>query len=317
MWRASDLVECLIFVGLALMLAYTAFVTVRFFRRYLLGRRTAFVLFADCTPSSEQSKKNLVADLSRGVGTLQSIALAAPFLGLAGTYYGILCLFARGYAFGGYVGLIGLWSIPFGISVALVATAAGLIVAIPAAILHNILRTCLEKFENSCSSTLLDATPRSYGFAQTLPLRSRFSGMPAFALIGVPVLGILLLFGLLLGPRISTGLPVHLLKIGVSEHDSEPIITSVVGTSASGQSVVYVNSKETPWNELSNTLRSQLKVRPRWIVYVAGEDKVPFADVANAIDVARGLRAEVVLLTVTPNVGSDDARDGRPKRKHK
>ncbi len=141
--------------------------------------------------------------------------------------------------------------------------------------------------------------------------------MPAFALIGVPVLGILLLFGLLLGPRISTGLPVHLLKIGVSEHDSEPIITSVVGTSASGQSVVYVNSKETPWNELSNTLRSQLKVRPRWIVYVAGEDKVPFADVANAIDVARGLRAEVVLLTVTPNVGSDDARDGRPKRKHK
>lgn len=302
MWRASDLVECLIFVGLALMLVHTVFVVTRFFLRYSSGCREFRALLGESTVGSLAGRKALVADLSRGVRTLKAIAFAAPFLGLAGTYYGILCLFARGW----------IWSygrFPIVMSAALVATAAGLIVAIPAAVFYNVLRLCLEKFENSRSSTLLEATPRSYGFAQTLPLRRRFSGMPAFALTGVPVLGILLLFGLLLGPRISTGLPVHLLRIGASEKDlaehiSSPIVVSVVGESPSGMSAVYVNSKETPWNELGNTLRNQLKVRPRWIVYVEGEDDASWQDVVNVIDVARGLHAEVVLLTVAPNMDS-------------
>jgi len=298
MWRASDLVECLIFIGLALMLAYTAFVTVRFFRRYFLARRESFVSLADSAPGSEQNKKNLVADLSRGVGTLQSIASAAPFLGLAGTCYGILCLFSRGY-----VGLRGVAAIPSQVSVAFVATAAGLIVAITAAISYNILRTCLGKFENSRSSTLVEATPRIYGFAQTLPLQRRFSAMPAFALIGAPILAILIpFFAFFRRFDVPLGLPVHIMEIGVANHDSEPIIISVVGTSASDLPVLCVNSKETPWGDLGNTLRSQLKARPHWTVYVEGGKDVPWTLLAYVIDVARGLHAEVVLLTVAPRI---------------
>jgi len=305
MWRASDLVECLIFIGLALMLAYTVFVTGRFFRRYFLARREYSPLVPEFTPASQQSKKNLVADLSRGVETLKAIASAAPFLGLAGTSYGILCLFARGL-FWSYE-----WS-PIQTSAALVATAAGLIVAIPAAVSYNVVRLRLEKLENSRSSALLEATPRSYGFAQTLPLRRRFSRLPAFALIAAPVLGVLIpLFALILSPPTPVGLAVHITKIGVNDRDSSPIIISVIATNGSGRPVLYVNSKETSWDELGNTLRSQLKLRQHWIVYVEGEEKVPFADVANVIDVARGLHAEVVILTVAPNIGSDRARDGR------
>lgn len=309
MWRASDLVECLIFIGLALMLVYTVFVTVRFFRRYFLARRTAFILFADFTASSEQSKKNSVADLSRGVRTLQSIAFAAPFLGLAGTCYGMLCLFARAYVWG-------VSSIPLEISVAFVATAAGLIVAIPAAISYNIVRTRLEKFENSGSSTLLEAIPRSYRFAQTLPLRSRFSGLPAFGLIGAPVLGLLIpVFALMLAPAIPVGLPVHILNLSPHDYDPPPIIVSVIATNGRVGSILYVNSEETSWDELRNTLRSQLKVRPHWVVYVEGKDYASWRDVMNVIDVARGLHAEVVLLTAAPNVGSDNGRNERLKGK--
>lgn len=200
MWRASDLVECLIFIGLAFMLVYTAFVTVRFFCRYFLGRRESFVSFANSEPAPEQSKENLVADLSRGVETLGSIAVAAPFLGLAGTCYGILCLFARGWSWS-----FAMWS-PIQTSVALVATAGGLIVAIPAAISYNIVRTCLEKFENNHTSPLLEAASRSYGFAQTLPLLGRFSRLPAFALIASPVLGILIPMCAHAAPANSCGL---------------------------------------------------------------------------------------------------------------
>lgn len=304
----SDVVECLIFSALTLMLAYTAFVTVRFFRCYFLARRECS---SDLALTSQQSRKNLVAELSRGVETLRAIAAAAPFLGLAGTAYGILCVFFR--AFLGSK-IIFISAISSELSTVLVATAAGLIVAIPAAISYNALRTRLERLDSKRSSTLLEVTPRSYGFAQTLPLRKRFWGFPAFALIGAPVLAILIpMLALVLRSPISVGLPVHLLRTGVTDYESASIVVSVIGPSSTGESTVYVDSNETPWNELGNTLRAQLRVCPRWIVYVEGGSAVPWASVANAIDVAKGLHAEVVLLTATPRIDSGH-QPGRKKR---
>jgi biopolymer transport protein ExbD len=312
MWRMSDLMECLIFVALALMLVYTAFVTVRFFRRYSLVCRESSSLVPDFNPAS-RSTKNLFAELSPGVGTLRSIASAAPFLGLAGACYGMLLALFRGYS-GSKASVIA--AISSELSVALVATGAGLIVALTAAISHNILRARLVKFGSGRSSTLLEATPRSYGFAQTLPLRSRFSAMPAYALIAAPVLAILLqLFAAFERYQVPMGLPVRLLRVGVNNHSSAPIVVSVIGPSATGQSEAYVNQKEIPWNELGKTLQSQLKLRPDWKVYVAGEDRVAWLDVVNAIDVARGLDAEVALLTVPPTINPSKSPNEKTNRK--
>jgi hypothetical protein len=300
MWRASDLVECLIFVALALMLVYTVFVTARFLCRYFIACHEFPSLVADFTPAPKRGKKNLLAELSRGMGTLRSIASAASFLGLAGSCYGILLLSLRGYvgSRGGYMSAFSL-EIP----VALVATASGLIVALPAAISYNVLRTRLEKFESSWSSTLLEATPCSYGFAQTLALRGRFSKLPAFALIGSPVLALLIpMFALMLRSPIPVGLPVHLRKMGATDHDPAPIVISVIGTDPGDLPTAYVNSKETSWDQLDDAIRSQLQVRSRRIVYVEGGRSVPWHLVEYPIDVARGLHAEVVLLTATPQI---------------
>ena len=294
MWSASDWVECLIFIELALMFVYTVFVTARFFRRYHLARRELRAFSPDSTGRSLR-RKNFVAELSRGVGTLQSIASSAPFLGLAAMVYGILALFFRGYVGSrqAYVGTISAE-----VSAALVATAAGLLVAMPAAVCYNILRTRLEKVE-SRQSALLGSSSRAYGFAQTLPLRRRFSGLPAFALIGAPVLAILVpSFALFQRFQIPKGLFVRPQKIVVSDHNLGAIVVSVTSKSVSGPCAVYVNARETTWDELGNALRGHLKGRPHWVVYVEGASEVAWADVAKAIDVARGLHAEVVLLTV-------------------
>lgn len=298
MWRASDLVECLIFIALALMLVYTVFVAARFFRCYYLARRESRSLESDSGRPSQRNRKALVVELSRGVGTLKAIASAAPFLGLAGACYGILALLFRGY-----VGSRGLFvaTISLELSTALVATAAGLIVAIPAAVFYNALRTRLEKFENSRFSTLLEATPRLYGFAQTLPLQKRFSGLPAFALIGAPVLAMLIpMFMVFQRFQIPMGLHVHVLKIGVNDRDLEPIIISVVGTSASGLPVVYVHSKKTPWDQLGAAVQRELRVHPQSAVYVQAENDVLWQHVVYVVDVAEGLHAQVVLLTAKP-----------------
>jgi hypothetical protein len=309
MWRMSDLVERLIFVGLALMLVYTLFATIRFFRRYFLACREVPSL--DFTPAPGV-KKNVIAELNRGVGALRSIASAAPLLGLAGASYGILLAFFGGYS-GSKASVIAAISAEF--SATLVATGAGLIVALPAAISYNVLRTCLEKFESSRSSMLLEATPRSYGFAQTLPLRSRFSAMPPYALIAAPILAILLqLFAAYERYQAPTGLSVY---IAVSEIPSIPIVISVIGGSAGIPSPVYVNSKETPWNELDGTLRRQLNVRTRRVVSVEAEAGASWQDVLNAIDVAHGLEADVLLLTTAPRIGSSRSPKEKANRKLK
>jgi biopolymer transport protein ExbD len=241
------------------------------------------------------------------VETLKSIAWAAPFLGLAGTCYGML----EGFYRLGYQKYGGIGSIVADIGVALVTTAAGLIVAIPAALSYNVLRTLLEKFEGR-STALLEAAPRSHGLAQMLPLRRRFSGFPGFALIGAPVLALLIpMFALMLRSLIPVGLPVHVLKISSRDHDLPPIIIRVIATNGSGRPFLYVNSKETSWDQLGSTLRSQLEVRPHWIVYVEGENDASWQDVVNVIDVARALHSEVVLLTAVPNTDSRHSR--RPR----
>jgi biopolymer transport protein TolQ len=72
-------------------------------------------------------------DLGKGLGFLASISNASPFIGLFGTVWGIMDSFRE-------IGLMGsanLATVAPGISEALVATAAGLFVAIPAVLFFN------------------------------------------------------------------------------------------------------------------------------------------------------------------------------------
>jgi biopolymer transport protein ExbB len=74
--------------------------------------------------------------LERGLSFLGTVGANAPFLGLTGTVTGILVAFDRFAASGGK----GSTEVMVAISQALVATAIGLLVAIPAVVFYNILR---------------------------------------------------------------------------------------------------------------------------------------------------------------------------------
>ena len=74
--------------------------------------------------------------LEQGLSFLGTVGANAPFLGLTGTVLGILVAFDRFAASGGQ----GSTEVMVAISQALVATAAGLVVAIPAVVFYNILR---------------------------------------------------------------------------------------------------------------------------------------------------------------------------------
>ena len=94
-------------------------------------------------------------DLKKGVSSLATIGATAPFVGLLGTVVGIINAF-HGIA---ATGSGGLAAVSAGISEALVETALGLVVAIPAVWFYNYLTGRIEYFNvemDNSSSELLD-----------------------------------------------------------------------------------------------------------------------------------------------------------------
>ena len=94
-------------------------------------------------------------DLKKGVAALATIGATAPFVGLLGTVVGIITAF-QGIA---SQGSGGLGAVSAGIAEALVETALGLVVAIPAVWFYNYLSGRIEYFNvemDNSSSELVD-----------------------------------------------------------------------------------------------------------------------------------------------------------------
>src|SRR5919198_401962 len=94
-------------------------------------------------------------DLKKGVSSLATIGSTAPFVGLLGTVVGVITAF-QGIAASGSGGL---GSVSAGIAEALVETALGLVVAIPAVWFYNYLTGRIEYFNvemDNSSSELVD-----------------------------------------------------------------------------------------------------------------------------------------------------------------
>ena len=125
--------------------------------------QAGMTVFAQACASTEQSEltpaerarrqlerqvEELGADLRRGLPILASVGSVAPFVGLLGTVVGIISAF-QGIA---STGSGGLSSVSAGISEALIETALGLAVAIPAVLAFNYLSTSMAADERALAT---------------------------------------------------------------------------------------------------------------------------------------------------------------------
>ena len=101
------------------------------------------------TRALERSTALTVADMKKGLGVLATIGSTAPFIGLFGTVVGIV------HAFSGIAesGSGGVGAVSGGISEALIATALGILVAIPAVMAFNYFVSTLERFHVEMETT--------------------------------------------------------------------------------------------------------------------------------------------------------------------
>jgi biopolymer transport protein ExbB/biopolymer transport protein TolQ len=103
----------------------------------------------------ERAEAIVHAELKRGLGGLATIGSTAPFVGLLGTVIGILNAFRKMSE----SKATGLAAVAGGISEALVTTALGLFVAIPAVMMFNYFTGKVEAFDvemDNSSSELVD-----------------------------------------------------------------------------------------------------------------------------------------------------------------
>ncbi|MFT5128471.1 MAG: biopolymer transport protein ExbB [Rhodothermales bacterium] len=109
------------------------------FRRLLNRGKTMVEIEVSVNKAMEDYAPHIVNSLEKRLNILAMIAAVAPLLGMTGTVTGMIASFST-MASGLDAGLVSV-----GISEALVTTAAGLIVAIPAVIAYNLFNKRIEK----------------------------------------------------------------------------------------------------------------------------------------------------------------------------
>lgn len=102
-----------------------------------------FDIIDACNRAIERSSLRTVNELRRGLGALATIGSTAPFVGLLGTVWGIIKAFQKMAIEGGG----GLGTVSGAIAEALINTAFGLLVAIPAVMFFNNLTNRVEEMQ--------------------------------------------------------------------------------------------------------------------------------------------------------------------------
>jgi biopolymer transport protein ExbB/biopolymer transport protein TolQ len=110
----------------------------------------------------ERQAQREVQSFKRGLGVLATVGSTAPFVGLLGTTMGIVNAFQLMAA----AGSGGLGTISAGIAEALITTAFGLLVAIPAVMAYNFLQGWVDARSvdiSESSNEFLDVVARNLG----------------------------------------------------------------------------------------------------------------------------------------------------------
>ena len=316
-WRWSDLLQKGIYISLALMLVYTLFVVIRFFRYYALVPRAFLAREFESDGDRIRNVKRVTADLSRGVGTLRAFSIGAPFLGLAGTSYGIVVVFSQG----SYVSRASaLGYILTALPNPLVSTAVGIVVALPAILFHNILQAIIEHFTTQQPLRRISGS-NDFGssqFAQRLPLKRRFSSFPPFSVLGVFALSCAFVVFIGFKPYPTpTGLRITV----APDHCQPGVPDRLVVLRVTNEGQLFLNTEQEDWKNIQGRLSAIYRLRTERVLYLLAEDKAPVQTVAEAIDLVRNIPAteseslSLDVRLITPQTEAENALCHGPVRR--
>jgi len=263
-------------IVLALMLVYLFAVVIHVCYRYYSARHMRWIDNAD-----SDGIKKLAAVVNIKIGSLKSIALTAPCLGLAGTCLGILSPF--------WDAGMERYAIAARIVLALIPTAVAIPMAVLAICSYNYLSRRMELFQGEVFEEGQERG-RLFRRAGRFPPAERFAEHPAFGLLGaLPAFGLLTALGLTILIKIFMPLPPLHLPTGFYVElastrcefagDDRLIVLHITGTGK-----LFLNLEQEDWNNLANRLSQIYSMREDRTLYLLADSGVPFQTVAAALD---------------------------------
>ena len=257
------------------------------------------------------NRRKLKDDLIFKVGLLKSIASAAPYLGLLGAVNWIADGAFVSFDMEKHAAEVMQTS---RISVALLSTAAGILVAVPAIGLYNYFCTRIELLQKDL---LIDSArkPRPQAVLK-FRLPKRFSQLPAFAMIAAPVLAVLVAcWTPFFSPREPTGLDVEIARVDCVSDADRMIVLHLTDTGK-----LFLNAEQQDLANLSVRLSQIYSSRGQSTLYLQPDDGVAFQTIADSIDAVQnttgvgGKSLDIRVRLVTPETGSAPCR--QPLRSH-
>jgi biopolymer transport protein TolR len=89
-----------------------------------------------------------------------------------------------------------------------------------------------------------------------------------------------------------------------NQQPDRTIVVQVIDKGPGKEPGVKINQDDTTWNELQTRLTDIFKTRAEKVMFVKGDDNIPFADVANVIDIAHASGVDKVgLITAKIEAG--------------
>ena len=278
LWRWMSSFGRVDVVVLALMLVYLFAVVIHVLWRYYLARRVQGI--------DSVGFRTLAAVLNIEIGSLGSVAITAPYLGLVGTCEGILS------AFGG-IGMqrhAAMVMIETRIAVALIPTAVAIPVAVLATCSYNYLRTRIDLLEVEVFD---EGLQRGFHFrgARRFPRTKRFSEVPAFGLLAAPALAIAITgFMTFASFHTPTGFYVELASARCEDYD---VVDKLIVLHITDTGQLFLNQEQEDWNNLAVRLSQIYSLKEHRTLYLLADSDVPFRTVADALDTVENASANV------------------------
>jgi biopolymer transport protein ExbD len=276
LWRWMSSFGRLDVILLALMLIYIFTVVIYVYCRYYLARPAGWI----ASTRTGHSRPALNIEL----GGLKSIAITAPYLGLAGTCEGILTALGGGamekHAF--------MAMITTRMALALVPTTAAIPVAILAICSYNSLCTRID--------LLLDDVfyeqqrGRHFRGARRFPPTKRFSELPAFGLLAAPALAFVIAAYMTFASfNTPKGFYVELASAGC-EYDA---VDRLIVLHITDTGKLFLNLEEEDRTNLASRLSAIYSMRQNRTLYLVADAGVPFQTVADALETVENIASTV------------------------
>jgi biopolymer transport protein ExbD len=143
----------------------------------------------------------------------------------------------------------------------------------------------------------------SMGFTGTGGLKPEINVTPL-----IDVLLVLLIIFLMIQPAHKSGLPTEVPQQPTNSSAPPPVRTIVLELlyRDDGRPQILINHDPTIWAELQEKLRGIFKSRAEKIMFVKGDEKLMFSEVAEVMDIARGADAAIRVGLITHDLQNGD-----------